>query len=229
MTPEQIAARWLADAQRYIYDDKGEQFIDTEHGDWIDYYDATAAIARHLTPGDDLVERAEAALEGVTPGPWLIGNLESYEGDTGIAFRRVYFPTTAEDEVQEAHVRGDNCDANARFIAFARQWVPKAAARLSALTAQVAEAGKMLAEQDHEYNRKTNDMIERHAKHTARLRDRLARMGKTYWMLRSFATHDDGCKLNKPPRFEGPCSCGLAKALTDGESLAALTDGGSNG
>ena len=61
------------------------------------------------------------------------------------------------------------------------------------------------------------------------LRARLARMGITYWLLRSFATHDDSCKLNKPPKFEGPCSCGLAKALTDGESLAALTDGGSNG
>lgn len=50
-----------------------------------------------------------------TPGPWRIGSLESYEGETGIAFRRVYFPAD-HMEIQEAHVRGDNCDQNARLI-----------------------------------------------------------------------------------------------------------------
>ena len=41
------------------------------------------------------------------------------------------------------------------------QWPVAAADRIEALT---AEAAKMLAEQDIEYNRKTNAMIERHAK-----------------------------------------------------------------
>jgi len=53
-----------------------------------------------------------------TPGPWKIGRFESYEGDTGIAFRRVYFPA-AEGQISEAHVRGENCDQNAHLIAAA--------------------------------------------------------------------------------------------------------------
>lgn len=40
-----------------------------------------------------------------------------------------------------------------------------------------------------------------------------------YWSLRSFAVHDNDCKLNKPPRFAGPCSCGLAAELKKGEAL----------
>lgn len=46
----------------------------------------------------------------------------------------------------------------------------------------------------------------------------VARLREVYWRLRSYATHDDGCKLNKPPRFSGPCSCGLADALKGGEA-----------
>ena len=58
-----------------------------------------------------------------TPGPWRIGRLESWEMD-GTPFRRVYFPNSAakylEDQpVQEAHIRGDNCDENAMLIAAA--------------------------------------------------------------------------------------------------------------
>ena len=40
------------------------------------------------------------------------------------------------------------------------QWPVAAADRIEQLT---SEAAKMLAEQDSDYNRKTNDMIERHA------------------------------------------------------------------
>lgn len=45
---------------------------------------------------------------------------------------------------------------------------------------------------------------------------------KAYWRMRSYAVHDDNCKLNKPPRFDGPCSCGLTAALE--EALALLTE-----
>lgn len=44
----------------------------------------------------------------------------------------------------------------------------------------------------------------------------VARLREVYWRLRSYASHDDGCKLNKPPRFSGPCSCGLADAIKGG-------------
>lgn len=46
---------------------------------------------------------------------------------------------------------------------------------------------------------------------------------KAYWRMRSYAVHDNDCKLNKPPRFDGPCSCGLTAALE--EALALLTEG----
>lgn len=47
---------------------------------------------------------------------------------------------------------------------------------------------------------------------------------EAYWRLRSYAFHDDGCKLNKPPRFEGPCSCGLTAAIKAGERAADLLE-----
>lgn len=46
-------------------------------------------------------------------------------------------------------------------------------ATIARLQDQVVEAVKMLIEQDFEYNRKTNDMIERHAKKIDRLQARL--------------------------------------------------------
>lgn len=36
------------------------------------------------------------------------------------------------------------------------------------------------------------------------------------WRLRSYATHDDDCKINKPPHFRD-CSCGLKKLLVSME------------
>ena len=57
MTPEQLAARVLADVDR-IYPWAKHQPMMLEE-------DALAAIARHLAPGDDLVERANAALDAL--------------------------------------------------------------------------------------------------------------------------------------------------------------------
>lgn len=42
---------------------------------------------------------------------------------------------------------------------------------------------------------------------------------KAYWRMRSYAVHDDACKLNKPPHFDGPCSCGLTAALEEALAL----------
>lgn len=46
---------------------------------------------------------------------------------------------------------------------------------------------------------------------------------KAYWRMRSYAIHDNDCKLNKPPRFDGPCSCGLTATLE--EALALIQKG----
>lgn len=53
--------------------------------------------------------------------------------------------------------------------------------------ADVPEVGKMLAEQDHEYNRKTNDLIERHTKQTTALRAKNAKLAE---VVRAMATFD---------------------------------------
>ena len=50
MTPEQLAARWLADCRRF----------QVPRGVVLYEADALAAIARHLAPGDDLVERLQS-------------------------------------------------------------------------------------------------------------------------------------------------------------------------
>jgi hypothetical protein len=56
-----------------------------------------------------------------------------------------------------------------RFNSWTREAVPALAARLAEVE---AEAGKMLAEADSEYNRKTNAMIARHAKALGALKHR---------------------------------------------------------
>lgn len=53
---------------------------------------------------------------------------------------------------------------------------------------------------------------------------RVKALTETYWLLRSYAIHDDKCKLNKPPHFKGPCSCGLSEAIAGG--VAALSPAG---
>lgn len=47
---------------------------------------------------------------------------------------------------------------------------------------------------------------------------------KAYWRMRSYAVHDNDCKLNKPPHFDGPCSCGLTAALEDALALIQMEE-----
>ena len=91
--------------------------------------------------------QATAALECVTPGPWWVcidddGNplsgRPSVQAPEDCDCAIVHWDGFVQEYWRSA--RGDKeIQANARFIAFAREWVPEAAARLSALTAQVAE------------------------------------------------------------------------------------------
>jgi len=53
-----------------------------------------------------------------------------------------------------------------------------------------------------------------------RLRARVAaadKLAAVYWILRSYAVHDDDCTFNRPPHYRG-CSCGLKDALDKGEA-----------
>lgn len=129
MTPEQLAARWLADAPR-INDPLYTSPTMREA-------DALAAIARHLAPGDDLVSRLSRVCKNKEP-------LELVEVYACIAL--------------------------------------EAAARLSALTAQVAETQ---ADRDkwfegagahHVASMKQAQRADQAEAEVSRLRDRLARM-----------------------------------------------------
>ncbi|WRH62089.1 MAG: hypothetical protein RSE12_17205 [Fuscovulum sp.] len=61
MTPEQLAARWLADVPRFVH--VGEELLrEDPNGAYVHWHDLLPAIARHLAPGGDLVERATAVL-----------------------------------------------------------------------------------------------------------------------------------------------------------------------
>jgi len=77
---------------------------------------------------DDLVTRAKAAMEGVTAGPWQEGEVL----DTGVF--NWWFPP----DHPEAMICQAGTAANAQFIAFARQWVPEAAARIESDAATIA-------------------------------------------------------------------------------------------
>ena len=95
-----------------------------------------AAIAK-LADGDGLVERATAALEGVTEGPWSVPGQPDKICTEG--YTRNGMAKTIATIASPAWMGHAEPWANACFIAFARQWVPEAAAHIAALTAQNRE------------------------------------------------------------------------------------------
>lgn len=94
------------------------------------------AIAR-MGAGDGLVERATAALEGVTDGPWSVPGQPDKICTEG--YTRNGMAKTIATVSTPAWMGDAEPWANARFIAFTRQWVPEAAAHIAALTAQNRE------------------------------------------------------------------------------------------
>jgi hypothetical protein len=60
-----------------------------------------------------------------TPGPWRVGNLVSWHGDTGKPFRNVW--SGEDDEAWKvAEFQSGLCDVNAQFIAQSRTIAPQA-------------------------------------------------------------------------------------------------------
>ena len=95
---------------------------------------------------DDLIERLNAATEGTTPGPWWTN--AKYNGqEMGCAIIAARTdsgplpgnPTRGMVAWSSAILNTDarRCEANARFIAAARQLVPEAAAALAAQRAEI--------------------------------------------------------------------------------------------
>jgi hypothetical protein len=217
MTPTEQAARWLADVKRHTR-------LPHATGNWLLEADTLAAIARHLAPGDDLVERATAALEGVTEGPW------AYEY-TGIG-HTVRQPGAYNAIFTVNHA--GNYEPDARFIAFARQWVPKAAARISALTAE----SEMRLQAVQTFSDTADELRE----DNATLRDRLARVERERDDALTFLDN----AVSKSPQPLKDLGAYLASLLDEDDwpeaerylnaavkSCAAITespaDGGSNG
>jgi hypothetical protein len=82
---------------------------------------------------DDILARARAALDGVTPGPWvhdpkLFSNVYSDDATGSIVATCTGFTYARRPPADEA--------ANARFIAFARSLVPEMADEIARLRAQ---------------------------------------------------------------------------------------------
>jgi hypothetical protein len=93
----------------------------------------------------DVIERANAALDGVTPGPWLYRPL--HYDDWGLVKADGFVLCQARDPnaidgttLAEHRVNGtDPWRANGQFIAAARQLVPDMRDEIIALRARVAE------------------------------------------------------------------------------------------
>jgi hypothetical protein len=175
---------------------------------------SAAVAARHLAPGDDLVAQATAALEGVTDGPWTIPGQPDKICAEG--YTKNGAAKTIATVCTPSWMGTSEPWANACFIAFTRQWVPEAAARISALTATVAW---LQAEREaHHANpadfRYWEGRYRDEAAEAATLRARLARMeGDQERVMRIAAG-----------LFPGGYDNNLATIRA-----AALTDGGSNG
>ena len=174
--------------------------------------DVLAAIAR-MGAGDGLVKRATAALEGVTEGPWSVPGQPDKICAEG--YTRNGMAKTIATVSTPAWMGDTEPWANACFIAFARQWVPEAAAHIAALTAQLAEAQK-----EHEgwqsAAMKLMEKLSAAEAEAAALRAKVARLEGALALY----SCEDGCN-DCPQNERDRVSCGWT-------ARAALTDGAAN-
>ena len=196
--------------------DVADRATDLTDRKWLRYDDALAAIARMGT-GDGLVERATAALEGVTPGKPCQFHPSYCKEAEGTPFSEwdsshdlsVILPDGKRYKI--GHFRHS---ADAGFDQFARQWVPEAAARISALTATVDRQTQMM-------DLWADDLAEAH-KEAATLRARLAAMEGA---LQPFAdAADESDEWGYDDDNQAPVTAGQCR-----DARAALTDGGKDG
>lgn len=104
-----------------------------------------------MTDYKDLIDRANAALNGVTPGPWKRREPYFNEDVTGIVPRKIRGKSKPDigNWAELATVENDYTDskrfANAKFIAASRQLVPDLTAALSEAIARAEKAEAALA------------------------------------------------------------------------------------
>lgn len=179
MTSEQLAAKLLADVPRLRLADDFTLVPDNEGGNWLTINEVISAIARHLAPGDDMVERLLAPCQ----------NEHTYDADK-----------------------------------------EEAAARLSALTAQVAELTRE-RDEAREDAAKFGGMKVASDHEAATLRDRLARMeGDRLFIVG--ANHGYETAMEQVAAADGPIQKCIDivdehyDSLLAATARAALTDGG---
>lgn len=83
---------------------------------------------------DDVADRAEAALEGVTDGPWVSWKQRQHFRDQG----GIYRGNVVSDATKQIIVTQTGNVANSEFIAAARSLVPELVAELKTTRAQLA-------------------------------------------------------------------------------------------
>ena len=214
MTPEQLAARWLADAHVYRYDT----------GDLISKADALAAIARHLAPGDELVERKRIMdlIHGCRRRADHVDALvDSYDFNQAWAVEAF--------TALEHALRGYRTTANAMEALLAR--IAALEARCVALGQEVNLA--RYGERDFSWSihQATLSEVIRRAEtaeaEAATLRDRLARMEGALDEVNEAITQHGLAHMGEGKDEAATAMKALAIAIAP--ILAALTDGGSNG
>lgn len=116
-------------------------------------------------------DEAKKALEGVTPGPWGRVKSDVYpegECDSWITIGQQNFDAVAL--IVNEHIKDDaELEANARFIAWAREGVPALLAEIAAMQAR-AEAAELREKsllEGNEINRKA--LVQHNAKHAAEI------------------------------------------------------------
>ena len=164
-----------------------------------------AAIAK-LGAGDGLVERATAALEGVTPGKPVQFHPSYCEEAKGAPFSEwdsSHDLSVILPDGKRYRIGSFRHAADAGFYHFTRQWVPEAAAHIAALTAE------------RDYTHGTNEVLRSENQRLEAERDALrAKVARLEGALRLL--HDNVVQAFPTVADLGPVA----------NARAALTDGG---
>ena len=97
-----------------------------------------------------------------TPGPWRVGNLVSWHGDTGEPFRNVW--SGKDDEARKvAEFQNGLCDVNAQFIAQSRTIAPLAVRKLLEAVELLEKASGLLSSElgcTRQLHKRINEFLE---------------------------------------------------------------------
>lgn len=202
MTPSTLAETILRDVKRYSLNMLAIEMFETPHGGWVKLPAVEAALSRALDPA--IAERAGELAQSDDPKVML------YHGEYVEALRSLLAQNAALRAERDEHAEA--LKVNNAVLCAALLRAKDAEAQIAALPA--ATVGVPLKQIG-------TGLYEQPAPNPAAIREAWE---KAYWRMRSYAVHDNDCKLNKPPHFDGPCSCGLTAALEDALALIQMEE-----